>query len=664
MTFEADLHDLLEATADRFDPDPAVLADAEKRADAMVRARRWRWGIAAAAVLGVLAFVGTSLARGPSAQPLEIIDQPPSRHTTGATETSDSSVADAVPVLTLADDGSIRGLSDAPDHGVLVQAGGQVVVVGLDGTVAGVLEGALVGPETGQLGEDVAMPGQRSRSRLPAVVLPGDDEVVWLDPAEGTWQPAAQAPLQGLGRVERQDTAAPDEQMQLFGAGQGPEPEVIATWPRDESWWLSSDHRVVTWRSCWDDHECPNTFYDADNGGQGELAPGCWIANAVGDLSLTEICNGTVVATSLGPDRTEHLVAQATDAQGAVAVAAFDGGIVRVDHATCDVVEPMRVVDEGGLVPLLGDDSASNPSAVPLGTTSEGGVVLHFNTAGCGATDEAPGVYVVDPTTGDRRLVHEVAVGPGQVQMWGPTNPVTPTTSADGPSQPRDEAARDGVLPAVAALTFDQRVEVRDPSAGAAPTRVETDQGVWVVSHMPVDTTDLSGGCGLGATDDPDAVYRRDTICTVEYGEVLLLDHDEQRILRAFPLPGFPPQRLTVTDDAVWCGKVGDGGLPDSMLCRIDRQTYDWQVRVFPHESWEQRLRSGDARSGIDPATGELWLPDHWVVDDGAVPHDPRVLGGAWRVDEDGVLVVDPQLHLEDDTPVRYGPQDLAPLPR
>jgi hypothetical protein len=40
---------------------------------------------------------------------------------------------------------------------------------------------------------------------------------------------------------------------------------------------------------------------------------------------------------------------------------------------------------------------------------------------------------------------------------------------------------------------------------------------------------------------------------------------------------------LELTGDAVYCARNGDGALlPDSMVCRIDRQTLDATVRVFP----------------------------------------------------------------------------------
>lgn len=67
-----------------------------------------------------------------------------------------------------------------------------------------------------------------------------------------------------------------------------------------------------------------------------------------------------------------------------------------------------------------------------------------------------------------------------------------------------------------------------------------------------------------------------------EYGELLLMTPDRRRILRAYPFKGVPPQWLLVTPQAVYCGRQGDGGLPNSMVCRVDRSTGALTVVVFP----------------------------------------------------------------------------------
>ena len=88
-----------------------------------------------------------------------------------------------------------------------------------------------------------------------------------------------------------------------------------------------------------------------------------------------------------------------------------------------------------------------------------------------------------------------------------------------------------------------------------------------------------------------------------EYAEVLLLDKKRpRRIVRAYPFRHVPPQRLVLREGAVYCGRAGDGGMPDSMVCRIDRDTLDIVVRLYPH----------------DPkAPWVAEYPDRWSVADG-----------------------------------------------
>jgi hypothetical protein len=189
--------------------------------------------------------------------------------------------------------------------------------------------------------------------------------------------------------------------------------------------------------------------------------------------------------------------------------------------------------------------------------------------------------------------------------------------SVEAASQSPEDAARDGVLPSVAALPFDVRVNI--PVDGVEqPAEITTEEGVWVLSRLNTqEAYERSDGCGLGATDNVDAVYRRDVICTIEYGEILLLNHAQDRILRAYPLPGLPPQQLLATDDAVYCARTGDGALPDGMLCRIDRGTFTSQVRIFPAESSSAFDPQGaDPSSGLDPETGTIWLPPSWTITD------------------------------------------------
>lgn len=151
---------------------------------------------------------------------------------------------------------------------------------------------------------------------------------------------------------------------------------------------------------------------------------------------------------------------------------------------------------------------------------------------------------------------------------------------ADGPSQTEQEARRDGVLPAVAALPFAERVKIlrREPNQ----------EGVWAISRMPGPA---------GTIGDTSGRYGIDWIQRAEYGEVLLLDASGMKILRSLPLPAVPPQAFRVEDDAVYCSREGDGALPDSMLCRIDRRGPGHLVRVF----------EGEGSDGTTPVARPGW---------------------------------------------------------
>jgi hypothetical protein len=107
-----------------------------------------------------------------------------------------------------------------------------------------------------------------------------------------------------------------------------------------------------------------------------------------------------------------------------------------------------------------------------------------------------------------------------------------------------------------------------------------------------------------------------------EYGEVVLLEGQTKSILRAFPLPLVPPQYIEVTDDAVYCGRQGDGALGHSMLCRIDRQTYGMVVRVF------RPSVEGDFPD-------DMYRPRSWTLDRGNLELYEL------KVDEDGVWTKD-----------------------
>jgi hypothetical protein len=195
-----------------------------------------------------------------------------------------------------------------------------------------------------------------------------------------------------------------------------------------------------------------------------------------------------------------------------------------------------------------------------------------------------------------------------------------PIPSAGPPTSSRSQsladAKRDGVAPVVAALSLEERVRVAH--ANVTPFRqasVGTKEGVWIASHP--DRPRREGEECVYET--PEGVQY---ICAPEYGEILLMDHENTRILRAFPLPAIPPQYIQVFDDAVYCGRQGDGALGHSMLCRIDRETFELTVRIF--------------QPPIDQGWNEdVYRPKTWAVDKGQLElYD-------FYVDDQGIWVKD-----------------------
>jgi hypothetical protein len=209
---------------------------------------------------------------------------------------------------------------------------------------------------------------------------------------------------------------------------------------------------------------------------------------------------------------------------------------------------------------------------------------------------------------------------------------VLPGLSDVGPSQSVEDATRDGIVPEVAALSSVQRVVVAPNSFG--PTVLDTPEGIWVVTRPSADG--ISGldenSCLLG---DPDGLYGRDYVCMSEYAEVLLLEQGTGRILRAYPFHSMPTHQLFLTDDAIYCALQGDGGLPDSMLCRIDRTTLQATVRVFPSALEYQPDRYSD-----------WYIPPTWTIDaptDLVLWQTIGLVDGTLRITgHSGTAIVDP----------------------
>ena len=178
------------------------------------------------------------------------------------------------------------------------------------------------------------------------------------------------------------------------------------------------------------------------------------------------------------------------------------------------------------------------------------------------------------------------------------TSTTVDVSTVSGPSQSPTEAARDGIVPALAELSLADRVSVIVSES--------TSEGVWAISEVPgADAPD----CLIG---DRSGLYGTDFVCLGEYHEVLLLTDDLSQIIRAYPLPGQPARLLLVTDEAVYCARQGDGGLPDSMLCRINRQSLGITGRIF----------MGSEESIYGPPEGQAIPYGDWTI----VPFSPVVV--------------------------------------
>lgn len=139
------------------------------------------------------------------------------------------------------------------------------------------------------------------------------------------------------------------------------------------------------------------------------------------------------------------------------------------------------------------------------------------------------------------------------------------------PSQSMEEAEGDGVVAELAQIPLAVRAEPL--------LEVETPEGSWVVAQPTQELIDASmdEGCLLG-----DPVLFSTALCTMEYGEILLLAGDS--VVKAYPFPGVPPTWILVVPEAIYAGRRGDGGLPDSTLVKIDRTTLEADVRIFPSD--------------------------------------------------------------------------------
>ena len=208
------------------------------------------------------------------------------------------------------------------------------------------------------------------------------------------------------------------------------------------------------------------------------------------------------------------------------------------------------------------------------------------------------------------------------------TNPTASPTTSLPASQSAAEARKFGIEPRVAALPIGVRVQQLDTASWpVATTQASTPEGLWLVSR---------------AERSPNYDDAAHPGLLTEYGELLLLTPDRTRILSAYPFRGVPPQWLLVTPQAVYCGRQGDGGLPDSMVCRVDRSTGALTVVVFQSpldsgfgESQALAGRPGRWRLGGSNPSADLQHVPTLTADGLVFARDPNQAGGgrALRLD-------------------------------
>jgi hypothetical protein len=209
------------------------------------------------------------------------------------------------------------------------------------------------------------------------------------------------------------------------------------------------------------------------------------------------------------------------------------------------------------------------------------------------------------------------------------TPPATPSPTASSPSrtepnrpsQSTADALRDGVPADMAQVPLAKRLQQAEPITDAGATRIAATEGIWLISRPDLHL--------IGA-DDTGCLKRKKSSswrACYGYSEILLMTKDLQQIVRAFPIPSLPAQWLVRTPDALYCGRQGDGAIPDSMVCRIDRSTLRFTGRVFPFKdavdaslpknfkrwpgAWSNNAPTG---TGFDQATlagGTLKIADH-----------------------------------------------------
>ena len=176
-------------------------------------------------------------------------------------------------------------------------------------------------------------------------------------------------------------------------------------------------------------------------------------------------------------------------------------------------------------------------------------------------------------------------------------SPTSSPTASQPPSQSAGDARAHGIEAAIAALPIGVRVVQLNPAQWpVGTTQASTPEGLWLVSFPYA-----SAGVDLIAHPQ-----------LTEYGELLLMTPDRSRILSAYPFRDVPPQWLLVTPQSVYCGRQGDGGVPNSMVCRVDRSTGALTVVVFPSLDDPSTDELDPGRGGLSAPQALAGRPGRW----------------------------------------------------
>jgi hypothetical protein len=247
-------------------------------------------------------------------------------------------------------------------------------------------------------------------------------------------------------------------------------------------------------------------------------------------------------------------------------------------------------------------------AAVALAAIISGGLLIWLTTVGGdeegfndpGFVEEESAEVVDEPTTTEPSQA-QGGDGASSEVLWPPDA-----------SQSESDAGRDMVNPAIARLSFSERVDsIASVNAGGKR---------WILSELPTASRNQMVDDGLAGADlDPFG------------GEILLVAEDV--IVQAFPLNQFPPTFLETDGVMVFGGRDGDGGYPDSALIGINSLTLDSARVVMVSDlegaspvygsEWSQgspdqlrQLQDRDFLKVLRTLTGTLDGGDSWVVRD------------------------------------------------